>query len=118
MHRRVSGVLALALPPGATRLVMSAVRLPTPAQASTRPFGLSESEAELAHALVHAHTRLRAGARPSPAAVRAWESRLTALTDEAIRLASRGDFRTYVRATRLCELFYPLAVAADGPRVH
>lgn len=97
---------------------MSLARLPTPAQGPRLPFGLTAAEAELAHALVHAHTRLRAGSRPSAEAVRAWESRLTTLTDEGIRLASRGDFRTYVRATRLCELFYPLAVAAEGPRVH
>jgi hypothetical protein len=70
----------------------------------------------LAHALVHARLRLRAGARPATAAVRAWEAQLTALTDAAIALASRGDFRAYVRATRLCELFYPLAVAVTRRR--
>ena len=97
---------------------MSAGRLPTRAQASTRAFGLSDAEAELAHALVHAETRLRSGARPSPAGVRPWETRLTALIEDELHLAGRGDFRCYVRATRLCELFCPLAVAAEGPRVH
>ena len=95
---------------------MSTLRLPSPATPPARPDGLTPVEADLAHALVHARLRLRAGARPATAAVRAWEAQLTALTDAAIALASRGDFRAYVRATRLCELFYPLAVAVTRRR--